>query len=140
MCRWLAHDSVEEDLTAKYGLLPWALQTADDRPSVDLKNDFKRFLTKKNDLWTRMGFRARVTKDDCEQVKQLEIQFSYQISLNFINKIMLVQPNHWIWQRERSFDYNQRMSILNRRQKNGTLDIEHSSSSTISMSPIDNTK
>lgn len=68
--RWLAHDSVEEDLTAKYGLLPWALQTADDRPSVDLKNDFKRFLTKKNDLWTRMGFRARVTKDDCEQVNK----------------------------------------------------------------------
>jgi len=44
---WLAHDSVEEDLTAKYGLLPWALQTNDGHPSVDLKNDFKRFLTKK---------------------------------------------------------------------------------------------
>jgi hypothetical protein len=66
--RWLAHDSVEEDLTAKYGLLPWALQTHDGRPSVDLKNDFKRFLSKKNDLWTRMGFRARVTKDDCDEV------------------------------------------------------------------------
>lgn len=117
---WLAHDSVEEDLTAKYGLLPWALQTADDRPSVDLKNDFKRFLTKKNDLWTRMGFRARVTKDDCEQ-------------------IMLIQPNHWIWQRERSYDYNIKMSILNRRQKNGTLDTENSCSSTISMSPIEET-
>lgn len=68
MFRWLAHDSVEEDLSAKYGLLPWALQTHNDLPSSDLKNDFKRFLTKKNDLWTRMGFRARVTKEECEQV------------------------------------------------------------------------
>ena len=73
--RWLAHDSVEEDLSAKYGLLPWALQTNDGRPSVDLKNDFKRFLTKKNDLWTRMGFRARVTKDDCDEVNILPLIF-----------------------------------------------------------------
>jgi hypothetical protein len=76
----LAHDSVEEDLTAKYGLLPWALQTNDGRPSVDLKNDFKRFLTKKNDLWTRMGFRARVTKDDCDEVKN---SFRFFIEKNF---------------------------------------------------------
>ena len=48
--RWLAHDSVEEDLSAKYGLLPWALQTRDGDLSMDLKSDFKRFLAKKNDL------------------------------------------------------------------------------------------
>ena len=65
---WLAHDSVEEDLSAKYGLLPWALQTRDGDLSMDLKSDFKRFLAKKNDLWTRMGFRARVTKDECDEV------------------------------------------------------------------------
>ncbi len=82
--RWLAHDSVEEDLTAKYGLLPWALQTNDGRPSVDLKNDFKRFLTKKNDLWTRMGFRARVTKDDCDEVKN---SFRFFIGENFSFRI-----------------------------------------------------
>ena len=76
--RWLAHDSVEEDLTAKYGLLPWALQTNDGRPSVDLKNDFKRFLTKKNDLWTRLGFRARVSKDECDEVKLLSFDFLLQ--------------------------------------------------------------
>lgn len=71
--RWLAHDAVEEDLTAKYGLLPWALQTTDDQPSMDLKNDFKRFLSKKNDLWTRMGFRARVSKDQCDEVSPTEV-------------------------------------------------------------------
>ncbi|CAF0955828.1 unnamed protein product [Rotaria magnacalcarata] len=118
---WLAHDSVEEDLRAKYGLLPWALQTNDGRPSVDLKNDFKRFLSKKNDLWTRMGFRARVTKDECDE-------------------IMLVQPNHWLWQRERSTDYNKKMALLNRKQKNGTFNSEDSCSSTLLMSPVDDTK
>lgn len=75
LSRWLAHDSVEEDLSTKYGLLPWALQTNDGRPSIDLKNDFKRFLTKKNDLWTRMDFRARVTKDDCDEVNILPLIF-----------------------------------------------------------------
>ncbi|CAF1238494.1 unnamed protein product [Rotaria sordida] len=118
---WLAHDSVEEDLTAKYGLLPWALQTNDGRPSVDLKNDFKRFLSKKNDLWTRMSFRARVKQDECDE-------------------IMLIQPNHWIWQRERSTDYNKKMALLNRKQKNDTLNTENSCSSSLSISPIENTK
>ncbi|CAF2315188.1 unnamed protein product [Rotaria sp. Silwood2] len=117
---WLAHDSVEEDLTAKYGLLPWALQTNDGRPSVDLKNDFKRFLSKKTDLWTRMGFRARVKQDECDE-------------------IMLIQPNHWIWQRERSTDYNKKMALLNRKQKNDTLNTENSSSSSLSISPTENT-
>ncbi len=84
--RWLAHDSVEEDLTAKYGLLPWALQTNDGRPSVDLKNDFKRFLTKKNDLWTRMGFRARVTKDECDEVN---IIFFFILIIYFIKRLCL---------------------------------------------------
>ncbi|UJR25581.1 hypothetical protein I4U23_006925 [Adineta vaga] len=102
---WLAHDSVEEDLTAKYGLLPWALQTNDGHPSVDLKNDFKRFLTKKNDLWTRLGFRARVSKEECDE-------------------IMLIQPHHWIWQRERSNDYNTTMATLNRRQKNRPVNLK----------------
>ncbi|CAF3609346.1 unnamed protein product [Adineta steineri] len=117
---WLAHDSVEEDLTAKYGLLPWALQTNDGRPSVDLKNDFKRFLTKKNDLWTRIGFRARVTKDECDE-------------------IMLIQPNHWLWQRERSTDYHKKMAKLNRRQKTDTLNNETSCSSSLSISTVDET-
>jgi len=62
-----------------------------------------------------MGFRARVTKDDCDE-------------------IMLVQPNHWIWQRERSIDYNKKMALLNRRQKTDSC------SSSLSMSPVDDTK
>ncbi len=53
---------------------------------------------------------------------------------------MLVQPNHWIWQRERSIDYNKKMAILNRRQKNGTLNTEDSCSSSLSISPVDDTK
>jgi len=53
---------------------------------------------------------------------------------------MLVQPNHWIWQRERSSDYNKKMSILNRRQKNSKLNTENSCSSSLSISSIDDTK
>ena len=90
-CRWLAHDSVEEDLTAKYGLLPWALQTHDDHPSVDLKNDFKRFLTKKNDLWTRMAFRARVTKDECEQVNRWRKSFLWY----FLTFVSIERSDHF---------------------------------------------
>jgi len=46
-----------------------------------------------------MGFRARVTKDDCDE-------------------IMLVQPNHWIWQRERSIDYNKKNGFIKSTTKN----------------------
>ena len=53
---------------------------------------------------------------------------------------MLVQPNHWIWQRERTVDYNQKMATLNREQNNATLDTENSCSSSLSMSPIDQAK
>jgi hypothetical protein len=89
--RWLAHDSVEEDLTAKYGLLPWALQTNDGHSSVDLKNDFNRFLSKKNDLWTRMGFRARVTKDECDEVKIISSFFSEEFIL-IIDNTYSIKP------------------------------------------------
>ena len=49
---------------------------------------------------------------------------------------MLVQPNHWIWQRERSTDYHKKMALLNRRQKHP----ENSCSSSLSASPIDDSK
>jgi hypothetical protein len=53
---------------------------------------------------------------------------------------MLVQPNHWIWQRERANDYNKKTGASNRRQKNGTLNNENSCSSSLSISPVDDTK
>lgn len=49
---------------------------------------------------------------------------------------MLIQPNHWIWQRERTTDYHKKMALLNRRQKNDKLNTENSCSSSVSMSPI----
>jgi hypothetical protein len=52
---------------------------------------------------------------------------------------MLVQPNHWIWQRERSNDYNKKMAKLNRQQKNGTLNTENNCSPSLSISPVDDT-
>lgn len=52
---------------------------------------------------------------------------------------MLIQPNHWIWQRERTNDYHNKMSLLNRRQKIDTSNSENSCSSSLSMSPMDDT-
>jgi hypothetical protein len=53
---------------------------------------------------------------------------------------MLVQPNHWIWQRERSIDYHKKMAALNRRQKTSPINTENSGSSSLSISPVEDTK
>lgn len=53
---------------------------------------------------------------------------------------MLVQPNHWIWQRERSNDYSKKMAMLNRKQKSGIINTENNGSSSSSMSSVEDTK
>ena len=53
---------------------------------------------------------------------------------------MLIQPTHWIWQRERSDDYHSTIAMLNRRQKHRSSDQSNSRSSSSSVSPTDDTK
>lgn len=53
---------------------------------------------------------------------------------------MLVQSNHWIWQRQRSIDYNKKINLLNQKRKNGRLDNENSCSTSSSISSIEDTK
>ena len=53
---------------------------------------------------------------------------------------MLIQPTHWIWQRERGDDYHSTIAMLNRRQKHRSSDQSNSRSSSLSVSPTDDTK